>query len=111
MKISKSHPKSNGPPSTPALEAWRARLASGRVVVYDGLQSAACWEATALDAHRAGQVDYAQECLARAAEIIDTDGAALLELAARKTPVGPAPLSAAPLASAAWPTAKRGAWA
>lgn len=89
MKISKSHPKSNGPPSTPALEAWRARLASGRVVVYDGLQSAACWEATALDAHRAGQADRAQECLARAAEIVDMDGAALLELGAYEPFVGP----------------------
>lgn len=89
MKISKSRPKSNGPPSTPALEAWRARLASGRVVVYDGLQSAACWEATALDAHRAGQADRAQECLARAAEIVDMDGAALLELAAHKPVANP----------------------
>ena len=89
MKISKSHPKSNGPPSTPALEAWRARLASGRVVVYDGLQSAACWEASALDAHRAGDPERAEAYLKRAADIIDSDGVALLELGAYEPFVGP----------------------
>lgn len=75
------------PLSTPALDAWRRRERPGP---YDALASAAAWEMAAIEAHRAGQRERTRDCLDRAAEIINGDGAAILEIGAEP----PAPSAA-----------------
>ena len=70
----------------PALTAWRRRLRSGRIGelaarpstwVLDGLWRAACWEAAAEEAERAGQRDSWRHAMQRAREVMAEAGATL----------------------------------
>lgn len=50
-------------PVTPALDEWRKRHALRPRHPFDALHAAACWEAAALDAHRAGNWGRMERCL------------------------------------------------
>jgi len=71
--------QSLSPPDTPALALWEERLDSGwqgqkasshSTWVKDDLWRAACWEAAAVAAWRAGNTDYAETCLQRARAVL-----------------------------------------